>query len=238
VDNDIYFASGVIACRTLLSESALEEIKKAKDVETLKALLSDTPYSNLDFNRIMNEFLEDIKNLAPQLYDFFFYRYESHDCKTVFRMVDGELTKDEALKIMFSDKVDALASSDVIKEAIANKDIALELIDRYYMEKMYEEYRKIGIIRETLEIEADYANTRAHLRSADDRVFIPFGRTREGVKLLELEEKLDKEEEKKLESYPYKYITTGFEPVFRYYYKRMKEIEIIRESYLLRRAGL
>jgi len=238
---DIYFASGVIARRELLSDSRLEEIRKTRDVNALKTLLSDTPYADLDFNRALKAFFEDLNALAPQLHDFFFYRYECHDCKIVFRMIDGQLTEDEAKDMMFSDDVGALAGSDVIKEASENRDVALEIIDRRYMERVYDEYRKRDIVRDVLEIEADYANTRSYLRlgMADPRISITFGKNiRKGLKLTELEEKLTRELEEKLDSFPYRYITTGFEPVFRYFYRRMREIDTVREAYLLRRAGL
>lgn len=236
--SDIYFASGVIATRELLSDSKLEEIKNAEDVESLKAALSDTPYGDLDFERVKSEFFEDLKRLAPQLYDFFFYRYECHDHKIVFRMLDGQLTEEEAHSMMFSSNMDT--SSEIIKKAMENRDVALELIDRYYMEKIYEEYKKTDIVREILEIEADYANTRSYLRLGriDQRIFIPFGKKIRDLKLTELEENLEKEIREKMDSYPYVYMRIGFEPVFRYFYRKMREIDLVRETYLLRRAGL
>jgi vacuolar-type H+-ATPase subunit C/Vma6 len=239
--NDIYFASGVIACieSRLLSDSRISELREAKDISSFKALLSDTQYSGLDFDRALREFFDDVKRLAPELYDLFAHGYEAHDAKIAFRMLDGQLTKEEASGSMFyGGELDRISASEPVKMAIDNHDVALEVIDRYYMEQLYKEYKRIEIVRAILETEANYANTRAFLRlgHADKRVEIPFGKVVDGVKLTDIDERLEREIEEKLMDY--RYFTIGYEPVFRYFYRRMNELIRVREIWLLKRAGL
>jgi hypothetical protein len=239
--NDIYFSSGVIACieNRLLSDSRISELREAKDISSFRALLSDTQYSDLDFDRALREFFDDLKRLAPELYDFFARGYEAHDAKIAFRMLDGQLTKEEASDSMFyGDELERIIASEPVKVAMDNRDVALEVIDRYYLEKLYREYGRIEIVRAILETEANYANTRAFLRlgRVDKRVEIPFGKVIDGIKLMDLDERREREIEAKLMSYIY--FTIGYEPVFRYFYRRMDEIVRVREIWLLKRAGL
>jgi len=235
--NDVYFASGVIACieNKLLSRARIDELRGAKSYPALRELLTGTEYADMDLNKTEQIFFSQLRSLAPDLYDFFAIRLEMHDARIAYRLLTGELEEEEAEDLFF------VRENPGRLEAVGDfieKDFPFERIDRYHFIDAYRKYEKIDVVREVLGVEADYFNTRIFLRTGkrDLEIMLPFGVIREGINFSNLEEKKEAEIERKLEAQ--RFYTVGYAPVFRYFYRKTKEIEEVREIITLKRAGL
>ena len=241
---DLYFASGVIGCREskLLNKSKKEELRSARDIETLRSLLADTPYSDLSLENVLKETFDLLKDIAPVFYDFFSLRFEAHDSKILYRYTTGELKEEETKELLFMTRdLKGAEDMDPIKKVMV--DFPMTSIDKYYFEKIFLAYAQIPIVRNVFKIEIDHANMRSFLRlgKVEKKIFIENGNM-DMSKLSEisvdrtLDDAEQEEIEKKLEEDRYRVV--GHEPIFRYFYRKFDEISFIREITTLKRVGL
>jgi vacuolar-type H+-ATPase subunit C/Vma6 len=241
---DICFASGVVACleNKLLSRSKREELSSAKDLETLRPLLADTPYNDLNIENPLKETFDLLEEIAPIFYDFFSLRFEAHDAKILYRYMTGELKEEETKELLFTKReLKGIEDMDPIKKAMP--DFPMTTIDKYYFEQIFSIYRQIPIVRDVLKIEIDHANMRSFLRlgKVEEKIFIENGDLdRSKLSEISVERNLDEEEKEKIERKleDERYLVVGHEPVFRYFYRKFDDISFVREIITLKRAGL